>query len=916
MIETLNEWASLWWAWMSPLTLQVSLLIGLVYLFELVTRRWVWPQLRLVLWLLVLARLLLPPSLSSPWSVTAPIYTETTQLLRAFVYPQDPPAVDPPLDASTAVFPEFRSDGPELSGPRDHSTIQGRDPQPSVLLRADGVPPRPGLTWQSWLLILWAVGLIVFFSLLAASVHRLKKELSGTRRDPELTDIASRAARTAGLRAAPDVRISSSVPTPAVVGVLRPAVLVPKDHASVLRPEDVRNALLHEMCHIKRRDLLVQRAALLLHLLYWFNPLLWVVRRRIRHLTEMSCDARVVRLLRGETDSYRATILRALRPLLDGPMPSRLDQLGLVEWPGRLTDRLNWLTRTVGSRFRVPVAAAVSLVAIALVLPMVPPARGDADGFAILRITTFTPVGNGQSYLEGLDLFIGRPSETMGLWFLGQFTDPEQPRRMQISMQVDNMGPVGLFDGDGDSRVPGDRFVREDRVLRHRTLVYRTEPLGVRGDVTEESLAPEFGSRSLKSLTASRDGITETRTVLIRGDERLADSLGLPDLSEESLRKRYPGPTEMSSEKVQQSFPKVIALMNDQLENLSSMSLVSDYRESVRKAARSLVWEETGPEVTSRAFEYPLAYQETAVIGPGKKYFLTRRGVDVIHRCQEDGGILESYPVGPETLAATHRSFTVDSQGHLVTLLQRPDSFKTLRRGELVRIFESPESYTEIPLAPPVRWPMDLSIDAAGRYYVLRWHATAADVRRMGRELLPPASHSLSVDRYSPGGKLEQSLLLDSFLTDAPAGHTWNWPRPASLAVLGDGRTFILALSNRKEGGARVTSGRLFEVDWRGSILRPVPLEVPAAGPVTLTDVHGLGNILALEWSDYTSIPEGQPSISTLTVKRLQLWQDGANEPLVNIRGIIEAVSGDQALVTRAVAGGPDTPSLFLVTYR
>lgn len=170
MIEALNGLASFWWTRMSQVTLQVLILIALVYLFELATRRWVWPQLRLMLWLLV-----------------------------------------------------------------------------------------------------------------------------------------------------PDVRISSSIPTPAVVGLLRPVVLVPENHPSVLRPEDLRNALLHEMCHINRRDLLIQRTALLLHVVYWFNPLLWVVHRRIRHLTEMSCDARVVRLLRGESESYRTTILRALRPLLYGP---------------------------------------------------------------------------------------------------------------------------------------------------------------------------------------------------------------------------------------------------------------------------------------------------------------------------------------------------------------------------------------------------------------------------------------------------------------------------------------------------------------------------------------------------------------------------------------------------------------------
>lgn len=101
--------------------------------------------------------------------------------------------------------------------------------------------------------------------------------------------------------------------------------------------------------------------------------------------------------------------------------------------------------------------------------------------------------------------------------------------------------------------------------------------------------------------------------------------------------------------------------------------------------------------------------------------------------------------------------------------------------------------------------------------------------------------------------------------------------------------------------------------------LRSVPVEAPAAAPVTLTDIHGFRGFrdtLVLEWSDYTSIPQGQPPTSLFALKRMQLWQDGATEPLVNIRGMIEALSESQALVTRTAAGEPDTPSLFLVTYR
>ncbi len=73
MIEQISKIAEIWWSRMWPMFWQVGVLIVLIAAVELFIKRWVWPQVRYALWLLVLIKLVLPPSLTSPASLTSQI---------------------------------------------------------------------------------------------------------------------------------------------------------------------------------------------------------------------------------------------------------------------------------------------------------------------------------------------------------------------------------------------------------------------------------------------------------------------------------------------------------------------------------------------------------------------------------------------------------------------------------------------------------------------------------------------------------------------------------------------------------------------------------------------------------------------------------------------------------------------------
>ncbi len=129
---------------------------------------------------------------------------------------------------------------------------------------------------------------------------------------------------------------------------------------------------MHELAHIKRGDLIAHGLYMLLQIVYWYNPLLWLVRRQVHHLRELSCDATVAELLREQTMAYRQTLLETARRLLTSSVEPGLGLLGLFEDSNRLLVRLDWLTKPTWryrTMKRVTVATIAALM-LACVLPM------------------------------------------------------------------------------------------------------------------------------------------------------------------------------------------------------------------------------------------------------------------------------------------------------------------------------------------------------------------------------------------------------------------------------------------------------------------------------------------------------------------------------------------------------------------
>jgi HEAT repeat protein/beta-lactamase regulating signal transducer with metallopeptidase domain len=151
------------------------------------------------------------------------------------------------------------------------------------------------------LVTLWIAGALAAMARLLAGHARLwwMERHADRITDPGWLDLAQRVADQLRLAVPPgDGSAHTSAvrllrcrrPTmPVCWGVRRPSLLLPSD-ADSWSVERKRIVLLHELAHAKRRDCLTQVLAQTAIAVHWFNPLVWLVVRRLRVERERACD--------------------------------------------------------------------------------------------------------------------------------------------------------------------------------------------------------------------------------------------------------------------------------------------------------------------------------------------------------------------------------------------------------------------------------------------------------------------------------------------------------------------------------------------------------------------------------------------------------------------------------------------------
>ncbi|MCY2963534.1 MAG: M56 family metallopeptidase, partial [Planctomycetota bacterium] len=225
---------------------------------------------------------------------------------------------------------------------------------------------------------IWVIGVAICLGRTIVTLRRLRQwtHTLVAAESETLVTTAHAVSIAAGLRCPAPVYCSALLPAPVTFGLLNPRIVVPKEIELELAPDQLRAVFQHEIAHIARRDLWVALMQQCAAIVYWWNPLVRLVNRRIADLREQICDDIAIRDL-PDPGRFAETLIRlaercsprtAIPATLGiGASPTQQLESRILRILSPLGDRAVGLTR----RSLVGVTVAVVLMATTLLMAQV-----------------------------------------------------------------------------------------------------------------------------------------------------------------------------------------------------------------------------------------------------------------------------------------------------------------------------------------------------------------------------------------------------------------------------------------------------------------------------------------------------------------------------------------------------------------
>ncbi len=232
-----------------------------------------------------------------------------------------PDATPASLAEGTAVVPEAQSHRTEVGAPvrieRPERPDRAATASGTASVSSGGSTSSPNVRPGWILLLLWGAGTAAVLAVTIRDRMRLGRirrdasALAGGERHRRIHALIERA----GLEDEVAVLESEAISVPLTSGVLRRDILLPAS-AREWNDELLDNVLLHELAHVRRRDVLTRLLARLVCAAQWFNPLSWVAARHMARESERACDDRVLR-----TGTRPSTYAQHLLEIVRGSRP-------------------------------------------------------------------------------------------------------------------------------------------------------------------------------------------------------------------------------------------------------------------------------------------------------------------------------------------------------------------------------------------------------------------------------------------------------------------------------------------------------------------------------------------------------------------------------------------------------------------
>ncbi|MHC4498922.1 MAG: M56 family metallopeptidase, partial [Planctomycetota bacterium] len=344
-METFLAELSLLFGWLLRSTVQVSVLVCVVLALKGVLGNRLAGRWHYYLWLVVVARMVMPWAPESRMSVFNMI-PYSAHLNRVEF-------------TSANVAEENLKTGQIKGGPGYRAESQNNIGTTDVTFKQFFAEKLP---------LIWLAGAVVLVIYVCIANLSLWMTIKGERvfTEQRILDLLEDCKAQMGTGTVLGLVVTDKVKSPALFGFVRPRLVLPAGIIETLGLGALRHIFLHELAHLKRYDILLNWLTSLILVMHWFNPLVWYAFYRMRLDRELACDGLALSRMRiDESESYGQTMVRLLEKFSQS---RRLPILaGVLEDKSQLKRRVAMISRFKKSSYQRSIPAVIVIVVLGCV---------------------------------------------------------------------------------------------------------------------------------------------------------------------------------------------------------------------------------------------------------------------------------------------------------------------------------------------------------------------------------------------------------------------------------------------------------------------------------------------------------------------------------------------------------------------
>ncbi len=313
--------------WMFVSSLHATVLIPLILVFQWAFRKRLSARARYSLWWIVLIRLCIPVFPESPTSIFNWLEIESGNIEARESEGERSQIASTATRSQQTEAPrnstehEFGLEDKAAAGEEVEESIRPelRTPEavgmPTPVVR-NPVEPRSKMS-DPWDHLFWAwlIGMAGISTGILVLTFRIRRRTSAgvELSDPDVLRVLQQCCCVIGIAKVPQVLLVPGFSSPAVIGVKNPKLILPQQMITQFSPAEFRLVFLHELAHIKHRDILANWIQAVLQTVHWFNPVIWFAFHRMRMDRELRADELTLSVSgKAKSLAYGDTILKVL----------------------------------------------------------------------------------------------------------------------------------------------------------------------------------------------------------------------------------------------------------------------------------------------------------------------------------------------------------------------------------------------------------------------------------------------------------------------------------------------------------------------------------------------------------------------------------------------------------------------------